>query len=450
MRTLSKIMFCALGLSACNWTEFDDLKDTTSVSVIGKPSGSKSSDVGVALVRGQQTSGASEGGTFVTYGTNKPFMYRITVDAKGAEKYKSKVDLTELFGFSNIEASPTVIANPITDDVALVTKTLADQIGVLENDTSDNVTNKQIFELANVNAAAYILTPGIVSGEMPGYRAIVAGSNSDAQSVLEREISSAEGDTPKCILDDGATPRNPVAVRGIAGVMVSHAAETDPAKIYDDVVVWTTAGKLLVYDGRVIKGQVQNLTVNTDTTCPADPVVPPMVPLTEGHSGPLAGRVLDTGFMPGLGSQLIRYKDHYVIAIGHKDTAADTASFIQVFDIAGTGAPTVVGTPVNTAGLKSAAVLTTSAGDFLVAGYPFTDADGKQNAGMLQVYGLSETGVDATPMQSIAPPSPGTNNNFGRAVTAFSFNGEQTIVVGEVNNVYTYFTTALYSDAREK
>ncbi|HEY4179852.1 MAG TPA: hypothetical protein VGM90_23585 [Kofleriaceae bacterium] len=444
MRNISKTLFvCSLGLlvqGACNWTEFDDLKGTTSVNVIGKPGSSKSSDVGVALVRGQQTAAAGEGGSFVTYGTNKPFMYRVTVTETGDLKYKSQVDLTELFGLANIEASPITIANPISDEVALVTKTLADQIGILKNDLSDSVTNGQIFDLANVNAAAYILTPGIAAAEMPSYQPIVAGSNSDAQSVIERQINQAEAVTPKCVIDDGTSP---VAVRGLSGVMVSHAADTGAAK-YDDVVVWSTTGKLLVYDGLILKGQVQN-GVNTDTQCPVGATP------NQGQGHPIATRpALDTGYQPGLGSQLIRYKDHYVIAIGHKDAAADKASFIQMFDLSGTGAPTVVGTPINMEGLKTASVLTTTSGDFLVAGYPFTDVDGTKDAGLVQIFALSATGVDVTPMETINPPSPGSNNNFGRAVTSFAFNGQQVVAIGEVNHVYTYFTTELYSDARTK
>lgn len=443
MRTFKTIMFCSLGLlaqGACNWTEFDTLKDTTSVSVVGKPGSSKSSDVGVALVRGQQAAAAGAGGSFVTYGTNKPFMYRVTVDASGGLKYKSQVDLTELFGLANIESSPITIAHPLTDEVALVTKTLSDQLGVLRNDLSDAVTNAQIFDLANVNAAAYILTPGIASGAVPSYEPIVAGSNSDAQSIIERPIQNSEAVTPKCVINDGA---NPVAARGLSGVMVSHAADTGAAK-YDDVVVWSTTGKLLVYDGLILKGQAQN-GVNGDTKCPET-----VAGTNQGTAGPVATRpALDTGFLPGLGSQLIRYKDHYVIAIGHKDTAADKASFIQMFDLAGTGAPTLVGLPVNLEGLKTASVLSTEMGDYLVAGYPFADVDGTKSAGMVQIFDLSTSGIDPTPTQTINPPDAGTNNNFGRAVTAYPFNGEQIIAVGEVNHVYTYFLTAQYSDVRE-
>ena len=56
MMWMAATTLAAGSLGACKWTEFDDLRDEAWVHATEKPDGSKSSNWGVAIVRGKATS----------------------------------------------------------------------------------------------------------------------------------------------------------------------------------------------------------------------------------------------------------------------------------------------------------------------------------------------------------------------------------------------------------
>ena len=142
--------------------------------------------------------------------------------------------------------------------------------------------------------------------------------------------------------------------------------------------------------------------------------------------------------------------DHrFVILAGHHELP-DTMSKVMMFDMqAGAGlAPALVGSPLTREGQRSSTILALDATRrFAVLGFP-GDAVNGTNCGQVALYAITANGFDATPAAQLSDAQPETNELFGRAVAAFSFNGHPILAVGADNEVFAYFRTTLYDDTR--
>jgi hypothetical protein len=142
------------------------------------------------------------------------------------------------------------------------------------------------------------------------------------------------------------------------------------------------------------------------------------------------------GFTPGHGSQILPIDSSFVLLQGHQDPAKGNLSFLQIFN-ATTMMP--VGPQVAKDGIRSAAILTTDGGQYVVAGFPGETVDG-QTAGVVRVFKFDTTsGLSDTPVATLHDAQPDNNQLFGRGVAVMPFNGKQVIAVAADNEIFVYF-----------
>jgi len=422
MRTsLLFVAGAALLAPACKWTEFDDLEKETWVSTTKKPN-SDSTDFGMAIQRGARAS--ASGGKLVAMGSAEVVFTEITFASNGDATTSPGQNLSDQFGIANLEAQPILLADPATNEVALVMEGVGNQITVFRGEGNLNVI--QIFGVQKPDAATFITPPPRLDVADPQVsQPLVAAGD----SVFGAHYPMALNPQPRCqLLDEGGTP---FQIRGIGAVKLAATDETDP----HDVVVWGANGKLLLYPGGVFHGG------GTRGPCTGD-----------AH-GPLASTTpVDTGFQPGRGSQIVMLDDRYALLVGHQDVG-NADSYIALYDLramnGGNFEPAPVGNPVTTPDLRTATVLDDGSQKYVVAGYPNATFDGVR-AGNVLVYPLDlTTGIDSTPVMTLHDAQPESDQQFGRAVAVTEINGRPAIAVGADNEVFLYFRTALYDDVRQ-
>ncbi len=427
MRTLSLLAaICLAGASvgACKWTDFDDLEKDTWVSVTSKPNGD-STDYGVAIQRGSRMSPAGGGGKLVAIGAGDAQFTEIVYATNGdSDLAPTALKLNNQFGVGNLDPTPILLADPTSDEVALVTNAGGQSIAVLSG--VGGLVAHQLFGPEQPDAAAYMLAPTRLdpAGAAPhASQPIVAAGD----SVYGTFYVAAPPSQPKCqLLDDTGTP---MLIRGLGGAAITGTTT-------DDVVVWGAVGnvgKLLLYSGGVFNGQ------------------PPVGPCTAGMSGPLPlSMAVDTSFAPGKGSQIIMIDRRYALLVGRKD---NDEGYIALYDVTtmagGMRVATRLGVPIDDAGLRSAAVLDIGTAKYVVAGYPGATVEAVK-AGKVVVFPLDlTTGVDATPAMTLYDAQPEGDQYFGRTVAVTPYNGSNVIAVGADNEVFLYFRTLLYDDTRQ-
>ena len=415
----------AIGLVGCNWTEFDDLEGDTWISVQGQPN-DDSTDFGVALARGARDTAAGAGGSIVALGTGQAQYLRLEYSATGSVEVRSALELNAQFGVGNLDLQPVLIADPASDEVGLVATTGGDQVTVLHGD--ENLVDRQLFGPRQAFAATYMIAPvaGMPGVVTPSFPIAAAGPDETTSALFPGPFVSYPNPPPKCNLkkDNG----DPVNIRGVGAAFVT-------ATTYHDIVVWTSDGDLLVYDGNVFSAQ-------NGPSCPGTP--------TEGNQVPLVAKpAASTGFAPARGSVILMYQNRYAILVGHKDLN-NTESYLAIWDIGGaTGAPVQVGATISVPGLRTATVLENGTDKYIVAGYPNETFDGV-TAGRVQVYAFTTTdGLSAESVLTLHDATPESGQQFGRAVAVTEFNGTPVIAVAADNEVFFYFRTALYGETRE-
>jgi len=401
MRT---ILFLALGTlaastAACKWTEFDDLSDETWVSSTEKPD-VKSTNYGVAIQRGNKT---GTEGRLAIIGANQATFSELVFDTNGDSKLASTaLELNSQFGVGNLDPQPILLADPTGDAVALVINAGGSSILVLEG-ANGQINMHQVFvSPSTVDAATYMLAPGatvnqtlIASGD------VVAGTF----------YGTVPNPQPRCKLTDGGTAIQPKAL----GVVRSGAA--------DDVIAWGGNGKLYRYDGAVFNGCMMQ-----------EPKAP--TPVATGFTPSSGSQIL--ALAPGTGRILLQGRNN-------------TAGFLQVFD-AETLAP--VGGSVSLSGLASAAILDVGTTQYVIAGYPLENVDGK-TAGKVLLFRIGPGGLDTAPALTLNDAQPEGNESFGRAVAAMPYHGSNLIAVAADNEIFVYFRanltdgSQLYGETRQ-
>jgi hypothetical protein len=386
MRTT--MLFLAAGaaaLGACKWTEFDDLQNETWVSSTEKPS-VKSSDYGVAIQRGATLAG---GGTLVVIGANQATYSELAYDAQGGSKLTANtLELNSQYGIGTLDAQPILLADPTTDDIALIVNGGGTQIVVLTGAGQLNMHNLFVSPVS-VDAATYMKPPGSTVDEP-----LVASGD----VVVGTFYGTVPNPQPTCKLVDAGTAIQPHAL----GAVRTGLATTD------DVIAWgsagATAGKLYRYPGSVFNGCTPSISAT-------------------GH---------DTGFVPGRGSQILSIDASHVLLQGHHD--ADDASLLQVYD----ANLNPVGGSVSLPKLRAAALLDTGAQKYVIAGYP-GEIVGGVTAGVVRLFKVSAAGIESQPAALLNDAQPENDESFGRAVAAVPFNGTPVVAVAANNEIFVYF-----------
>jgi len=404
MRTTTWLMLAASTIAACSWTQFDDLQRETWVTSSEKPD-VKSSDFGVAIQRGAR---GGDGGTLVVLGAGQATYSELVYDPRGEVSLAATLELNTQYGIGNLDAQPILLADPTSDDVALVVSSGASSIAVLTG--AGEITLHQLFlSPSTADAATYLQPPPRTDPGHVGEAQPVAPLIASADYVAGTFYTNPPNPQPRCKLTDTG---NTIAPRALGAVS---------AGAFDDVLAWGAGGKLYRYPGSVFHC----------TTA----------------QGPSAS--IDTGFAPGHGSQILAIDGGRVVLQGHHD--ADDAGFLQVFN-ATTLAP--VGGPISLPKLRSAAILNSHGTSYVIAGYPTAIVDGK-TSGEVMLFPISAAGLDAMPAATFSDAQPDDNEAFGRAVTAMPFNGTELVAIAANNEIFMYFRanltdgTALYDETRQ-
>lgn len=404
---------CAL-LSAgtgCKWTDFDDLEGDTWVSSTDKPNGD-STDYGVAIARGQK---GSNGGKLVVIGAGQAQYTELVYSPNGdSDLAPTALKLNTQFGIGNLDQQPILVADPSNDEVSLVVNSGSQSIAVLTG--TGGLLAHQVFGPEQPDAAAYMVPPPRSGSTEAQPAQVLVGSGDTVYGAFAMNVPNPQ---TKCQLQDPAA--SPVTVRGLGAARFATPA---PTPVSDDVVVWGSvggnAGKLMIFPGGVFNGN------------------PPVGPCTGGTAQPIAASVLDTPFVPSKGSQIVMVDATHFLAVGHKDLGV-ADSFLGFYSIGATGAITAVGAPITLPDLRTAAVLTVGTKKYVVAGYPTSIVENVK-AGRVLVFPLDMTaGIDATPAAQLYDAQPENNQQFGRAVAAMPFNGEEVVAVAADNEIFVYF-----------
>lgn len=395
-------VLAATALAGCKWTEFDDLAGETWVGSTEKP-GVKSSDYGVAIQRGTLTS--ASGGTLVVIGAGQPTYSQLVYGAKGDSKLASNsLELNSQFGIGTLDAQPIVLADPMSDNTALIVNGGGSQILALIG--KDQLDHFDVFVTpSTVDAATYVQPPPRAdNGQSQPPRPLVASGDVVLGVTLTPQPTMAGSSMhTSCKLVDGVTAITPRALGAWRNGM------------YDDILAWGAGGKLYRYAPTAFNGCAAPLTA------------------TLSH---------DTGFMPGHGSQILPIDANRVLLQGHHDN--DDAALLQVYD-ASTLMPS--GGSVSLPKLRTATILDTGMDKYVVAGYPTEIVDGK-TAGQVKVFKLMDGGgIESTPSAILNDAQPEDNQTFGRAVAVMPFNGKQVIAVAADNEIFVYFRANLVSGA---
>lgn len=430
---LATALGAALLGPACKWTDFDDLSDSAWVNATEKPD-SDSANWGVAIQRGKRTGDAR----LVVIGASEALYSEMNYTGNGGVSIaEGRLNLNNQFGIGNVDQQPLLLADPATDEVALVTKSGSASIAVLRG-LNGNITVHQVFGPERPDAATYMIAPGLDGAATPqGSQPLVAQDD----KVFGTFFTPPTGfQQVKCKLVDtaGTTSTNVRALGAIRGL-----DPLNPAKATDDVVVWSATGKLFLYDGGIFDG----------ARAGANPSLGPCPDLTPadgdntGTAKPIAGfDGLDVGigFAPSATSQILVLDGQFLLLQGHDDAGK---GFLALYDLKN---KTPVGSPHTENNLRIADTFATNTTRYVVAGYPQNVVDGTA-AGQVLVYKVdTATGIAAAPDAALSDAQPESNQAFGRGVAIVPFNGKPIIAVAADNEVFTYFRLdPLYADTRQ-
>ena len=410
--TLCSFALLAATLVACKWTEFDNLREEAWVVATEKPDNG-SSNWGVAIQRGQLSS--PTGGRIAVVGTAESIYNEVEYTATGGAKIAgNEQKLNSQFGVGNLDPQPILLANPTSDEVALVTKFGAQEVVVLAG-TSGALTAFQLFGAVAADAATYMVAPGIDGGvtAQPAQPIVASGNILFGTFFTPPETPFQQ---VKCELVLAGAP---ISITALGAVRLNPNATSD------EVVVWASSGKLYRISGQVFNGARSSggacLNGTADLTNAPQLAVP---------------------FAPTVGSQVLVFGNRFAILQGHN---ADLG-FLGLVDLM---TMQLIGAPRTDNGLKTASLHEVNGQVAVIAGYPLATFEGV-NCGEARVFEIDTgVGIAAAPTEVLRDASPEDGQSYGRALTSFEFNGQRIIAIAGDNEVFTYFrTSTLYGDAR--
>jgi len=422
MRKLALLgLYSSLVLSACKWTEFDDLSNEAPAHSTTKPD-VKSSDWGVAVASAQS---AGDGANVLVIGTDPPTFSTIVHDTDGNTHLgQNAIDLNIEFAISSIPDPPILLDDPTSDSVALVVPTLDGRI-LVEGGPANMPTQLGVIGAdPQPLAATYI---GMTTKASPIFVVGKGSTTSSTTSGNLHNLDVATNTQASCTINDenvSVTALTPVA-------MASAPAVNAPNGL---VVVWKADGKLIAYDQAALLDPTTGCIGNQNTMLP---ITPPG----------WAANAIDTGFVPVEG-QIAIVGDHYALLEGHGDPAKGDKGTVLVFDLT-TG--TAVGTPLEADGVRGFAVGALGDKTYLALGFPSNEAqpsDGGASvtAGTVEVREVDPTTglLGATIALQLSDAQPESNEKFGRAVAITNFGGMPILVVAASNEIFSYYKTSIY------
>ena len=389
---MKRFILFALALTACKWTDFDDLSDQAWAHSQDKPS-IGSTDYGVSIV-GASTTG--DGGLVSVVSTDAPTYSTISYDAKGGSKTGDTVLKLGQHYIVSLAEKPILVSDG-AGNVALVEKAIdANKIAVVSGPA---------------NSPPDLGFPG-----SPPQAATYAGST------LIIAAQAAAAGAPNLFIVDGINPvENCIATEADGATALAAAAIAADSQY---LWVWSTTGNVFAYDLAAVKACTSSLSAVAGTSF-----------------GPTAA------FAPGTGARIHIVGDaagatELAILAGHADKA--TNGEVVVLDLKHAGGPSQVST-LAADGLLSSTVATFDGSTYLVLGYP-TKTVKNVAAGEVDILDLDPmTGtLSDSPAETLFDAQPENGEVFGRDVTTMQFNGHTVLVVAASNEVFSYYRTSLY------
>lgn len=383
---MKKIIFLA-AVSACSWTQFDDLADTTPARAADKPDGVKSSDYGIQVAGATAPSNTS-GGTIAVLSTGPGNFSTLELDPGGKDQNLGDNETLGQHTIDSLTGNAQLLFDGV-GSIALVDNSNVGTIIAITGNTSGLTVDTQVGTSAHPIATAF------ASGEL-----VVAV---EPMTGMPNVFSVKGTAVVNCTLVDNAAM--PLAAAAIA---------IDGTKLW----AYAKSGAFFGYDLSAL-----DATGTCTSLAPTTAVAMAGAAMNGGHIDVIAGKfAIVTSF----------------------DSATTTTGAVQV--VATSPAVALVGTPVAAAGVRSAAFASLADKGMVVLGYPNRADSSTVGAGAVDLHAIAlDTGVlDGTPAQVLTIPNADTNHLFGRSVTTTSYNGKPIVVASASNTVYSYYATMLY------
>lgn len=405
--------------AGCKWTEFDDLEDEAWVVSTGKPD-NDSANWGVAV---QRINRAGQGGKIAVIGTSEAVYAEVTADANGGTSTVNPFELNTNFSTGNLATEPLMIADPLGDEAALVTKASSGGFVIVLRAVGGQPTALQVFGANRPDAATYLVPPQIAAPTEPLATSQILLAEDDTvygTFYTAAGTPNPPNPQPKCKLVDDAAAA--FQVRALGAVRLAAGDEIDT------VVAWSATGKLALYDARIFNG-ANAAGAGCDT-----------------GSAPIS--IADTTFAtPVAGSQIHTFRANdvpYAVLQGHDDSGKGYLGLYNLATLAPVGSPLAEQTRV-----KTAALMELDGKRYVVAGYPTEVVDGV-TSGLVRVFEIDlGTGIASTPALLLHDAEPEEDQAFGRGVTVMQFNNRPVIAATADNDVFVYFRTNLYGETRQ-
>ncbi|MGE0546656.1 MAG: hypothetical protein AB7O24_16530 [Kofleriaceae bacterium] len=396
MKTLNKFApvaavgaLCAGG-AACNWTEFDDVADTTWVTLAGRPDEGISTSFPMAVAGANVSS--DMGGKLLALGAENPQLFTLAYDATGSYQVTPSVPLS-MFGSSAVDPKPILLSDPASEQVVLV-----QALGVI-------VTKDAVEQRAGNWGVPDAATFAVLGGETS---VLVAAES----SVSNRSLAAGAAPAP-CMFDLGG---------GTAPIRAIGAVKSAPGMNHDAIVVWTSDGQLVRYDAGVFAA------CNTPPT-----------------------GVVDTSFTPAKGAEIHMIDDHIAVLVGSNGSMGFLALYDVAPAVPTAIGAAQMPAGVTTAAIididAGSAKQATDVGRYVVAGIPDGVADGVSEAGRVELFKVTDIGLEG-PKFTLHDAQPESNQSYGRSVTVMRFNGRPIIVVADAEEAFIYHQTQLYQETR--
>lgn len=418
--SLASVVAFASTATGCKWSTFDELESETWVVSVERPE-NDSANWAVAI---QEMQGSGTGGRLAVIGASEALYNELAVSSTGDPTIADEfVNLNDEYGLVTLEPEPVLLGDPTSDAIALVTRSGSAIVVVHREGTM--IDAYQIFGKDRPDGATYMVPPLRSDDTMAQPAQVVVAQDDVLIGAHYKDPEQpANAVLPRCsLVDDTAQP---VLVRSLGAFRAA-------GKAYDDVIVWGSTGRLFLYDGKIFNGEAQ-------------------VPTCATGEAPTGG-VLDTGFAPSSGSQVLTFetKDsggavtgRFAVLQGHDGSMRGYLALIDLDTFV------LVGSPRSDQNLRTAALFADGDQHYVVAGYPATVLDGV-TSGQVQVFELdATTGVSGASVMTLQDAQPEDDQSFGRALATFSFNNKPVIAVAADNEIFLYFRTALYAETRSK
>jgi hypothetical protein len=394
----------------CKWTDFDDLKEDTWVTSTGKPQNA-AANWGVAIARLQQ---GGAGGTLAVLGASEALYSELLIGSSGDFTVTNQLGLRAQLSIGELAPRPLLLARPDAEEVALVTALDATHV-VVARAVEGQLTPISVAGPAQPGGATYLVSPPR-PGVDPGPQTQVLVAEGDTIAGAFFDPMTAPDPQPRCALRDDANAA--IEIRALG----AHRPAGAP---FDDIVVLTSTGKLMVYDGTLFHG-------------------------CTGAQGPRPGLVHDVMFTSAQpGSQILPIKDTPYVLVQMHDLAG--RGRLGLYRI-NAGSIDEIGAPRDIDRLETAALFqpTGDPKQYVLAGMPTAVVE-STIAGQVQVLEVDLTaGIAASPAMTLFDAQPQSNQAFGRGVAELPFNDQKIIAVAAENDVFLYFRTSLYGETRDR